>query len=132
MVTAVVAIFNVVVFFIAKSTDLFSPPAIVLSKLYTNSLLVQLNFRMRIIGSRDEIGDDGMHDLTHLVKSDSRSPTSTKSHQQSLVIPNRSANSSVNTKVGKFIPLSVLTEREDLVRYFKNLGDWVATNCDLN
>ena len=116
VVTTAVAIFNVMVFFVAKSVDLFAPPAIVLSKLYTNSLLVQLNCRCKI--PKDEnINVD-------FVNSDSRSPMTSKNSRESFIMRNSTADYSGAINVGKLnvntkiISVKVMTEKEDSVSYF--------------
>ena len=113
VVTAAVAIFNVVVFFVAKSTDIFAPPAIVLSKLYSNSLLVQLNSRRRNPKDANINGE--------FVNSESRSPMASKNYRQSFIMQDSTSDYSGSINVGKlnantkFISVEVVTEKEDSV-----------------
>ena len=79
-VTAAVASFNVVVFFAAKPTDFFVPPAIILSKLYSNSLLVQLNAPVRITRP----GEDRDENLTVELGSNYASPIKRVALERSL------------------------------------------------
>ena len=129
VVTAAVAIFNVVVFFVAKSTDIFAPPATVLSKLYTNSLMVQLNSRMRIMGSRDEVGNNIAQEIRDIVNSDPWSPTAAKIYRQSLAVP---ADRLGAVSGGEnAISLNIITRKDNAVRRF-NYNHRVAIKSKFN
>ncbi|SJL07148.1 uncharacterized protein ARMOST_10491 [Armillaria ostoyae] len=51
--TAVVALLNVILFFVFPHQTFYMTPALLMPKLYTNTVYMVLNSRMRIIGGRD-------------------------------------------------------------------------------
>ena len=59
--TATVAIVDLTLFLVFRQNNYHTTPALVLAKLYSNSLLVQFNSRIRIRGARDEELDYAMN-----------------------------------------------------------------------
>ncbi|KAG6848600.1 hypothetical protein H0H93_015584 [Arthromyces matolae] len=66
---ALIAVTNLFLFFKYPDTNYYTVPVLIIAKLYCNTLLVLFNSRMRIVGGREELLNQGTNTTSELLNS---------------------------------------------------------------
>ncbi|PBK86558.1 hypothetical protein ARMGADRAFT_530897 [Armillaria gallica] len=94
-VTAVVALLNLILFFAFPHQNFYGTPALIMPKLYANSVYMVLNSRIRILGGRYTYTSST--DMISTIASSTIRDTSSQSPQHSLGTDGRQGRASVVT-----------------------------------